>query len=723
MIHPLLILFCLFTGYAVGFAQPRVEVYHKNSDRLDTVMDFGVTLEGSPTTRTFTVENKGAATVAIYETNPNADPYYLIINVPGVPPEDPRKEEFESGQRLPYYVGAGKSVSFPVVFRALVNNPLFPPDRVVEALLKLRVVDSAAPTSASFDRTFRLRALKTTKILASTNPWIAYDSVYINPQPLTPTLPYTIDNAISRRVKVDRQLLEMQTAVVGVPEIEVDTFPSVEFSPEDSVVWNTRYKPYNRGLDSAHFLVVYRPDVSARPDTVLATISGFGVEQRLTLIGATGTPLPVVVRGDTVDFGSTPADGQGITARIVVRNEGNVNIGLLSEGKVGTQRDTSAFVIRQSLLSDGPTIRAGTFDTLEVSFVPVDGGDHRMRLVVNTDLLQRGITGVPDGAQTTQWFFKGFGQRPQIQVTPSALDFGTVVLLETCVSTVERTFTVRNVGNAELRVDSTRVSPSTVRLTVDPASFRIAPGSSQLVRCIYQPEFVGSYSGAITLFTNSLIRAYDVSYGAVVVEPDSISIGIPLLTTARPGSPVGLDVAVTPEAVKTVDRCVLSLTYNPSLLRYRGVLQAGSASEGAQVVDATEEPLGALRLGIQAPSNFLEKPLLITVLFDSFLGESASTDVAFTYKTVSGGARFSVGVFPNPALDDATITIVVPQEREVGVGLFDSFGRQYDSIETRRYSAGMHLVPLNVRELPPSVYTLVVRSGHVFSTIQFVVGR
>ena len=97
-------------------------------------MDFGVTLEGSPTTRTFTVVNKGPATVGILATNPNADPYYIIVNVPGVPPEDPRKEEFERVEGLSYFIRAGETRLFTVVFRAFVNSPLFPPDRVVEAL-------------------------------------------------------------------------------------------------------------------------------------------------------------------------------------------------------------------------------------------------------------------------------------------------------------------------------------------------------------------------------------------------------------------------------------------------------------------------------------------------------------------------------------------------------------------------------------------------------------
>ncbi len=117
MKSPLIILCCILFGAALGLAQPNVEVFYSNANRADTVMDFGVTLEGSPTTRTFTVVNKGVGTVGILETNPDADPYFIIVNVPGVPPEDPRKEEFERVDGLSYFIRAGETRSFTVAFR------------------------------------------------------------------------------------------------------------------------------------------------------------------------------------------------------------------------------------------------------------------------------------------------------------------------------------------------------------------------------------------------------------------------------------------------------------------------------------------------------------------------------------------------------------------------------------------------------------------------------
>lgn len=757
MIRFLLLSIAFCVGSTMCYAQPNVEIFWKDANRADTVIDFGVTLEGSPTTRAFTIINHALATVAILESNPQADPYYQIVNVKGVAPADPRKEEFERVGRLPYYIPPGETRSFVVSFRALASNPLFPPEVLAEALLKLRVVDSAAPLTASANKTFRLRALKTTKILGTTTPWIAYDSVYVNPQPSAPSALFYVDNAVSQRIPVDRQIFQMQTAVVGLPEIEVDMFPSVEFGPQDSVVWTTRYKPYNRGLDSAHFLIVYRPDVTAQPDTVIGKISGVGVEQQLSLTSATGNTFPVTTNGDTIDFGPTLTDGLGVSARIIVRNDGNLNIGVVSEEEIGTMRDTTSFIVLRSLAFDGPTIRTSAFDTLDVTFIPRDAGDYRIRYVVSTDLLQRGISGVPDGAQTKQWYFKGFGQRPQIQVTPSELAFGTVVLLSSCTSTVERTFSVRNVGNAELRVDSIRVTPATARMTVSPASFRLAPSESQVVRCIFEPDTIGQERGEIILWTNSLVRSYAIPYSADVVTPDTVVVSFPVETMARPGSEVTLAVSATARAIATVDRCILAVNFNPSLLRYRGVLQSATASEGSLLVSATEQPRGSLVLELRAPSNFLERPTLINIIFDSFLGEQASTDISFIndatsfgnegcrsvlsvvsesgtfqldslcgldYKTVVPPKRtLAAGVFPNPAHDVATISLILPLRRNATITLVDVYGRElYDVTETS-YPSGISMVAIPVSHLPTGAYTLLIRSGRVYNALPLMIGR
>ena len=236
----------------------------------------------------------------------------------------------------------------------------------------------------------------------------------------------------------------MQTSVIGDPEIEVDTFQTPEIGPLSSLEWTTRYVPRDQGRDSAHFEVVYRPNIGAEPDTLLTKISGIGVEQLLEINSATGDPDPVTVRTDTIDFGQVDADGTGgVVATIVMRNEGNTNIRLTSEREVGLDRDTAAYVVERSLISSGEDIRTSSFDTLVVRFDPQSGGRHRMEYVIETDLKDRAIKGVPDGAQFHKIYFTGFSRKPQIQVSPASLEFGEVIVLPDCASASVRELTIR----------------------------------------------------------------------------------------------------------------------------------------------------------------------------------------------------------------------------------------------------------------------------------------
>lgn len=742
--------------FSSSYAQPNVRMYWDVADQSDTVINFGVTLEGSPTRRTFTVENRGQTTAAIYETNPNADPYYLIVNVPGVPREAPAKEEFERLDALPYFIRPGSSKSFSIGFRSIVGNPLFPPDVVAEAMLELRVVDSTAPLGPAFTKEFRLRALKTTRILATTTPWIRFDSVYINPLPLAPVRLYRAENVTSSRIRIDRQLLRMVSTVIGRTEFEVDTLPSVELGPLGSASWNVRYNPHNRGHDSAAYLLIYRPDSTAQPDTLTAWMSGIGVEQRLSLVSSVGTPSPVVIRGDTIDFGSVLVNGVGTTARIAVRNDGNIAIGIDSESKVGIARDTSAFVVGMALLSGGRVIPPGIVDTLVVSFVPVEGGEHRITYSVETDLLRRGISGVPDGEQSRRFIFRGFGQRPQIQVVPSQISYGNVVLLTSCTSSVERTFVVRNVGNAELRVDSILVKPATTRMTIEPSRFRLPPGEAQIVRCIFEPDVMGSIDGEIVLWTNSLIRSYAVQFTASVVPPDTVSVSVPLRIASRPGATVQVPVTVQGAGLTTTDRLVFSLTYQPSLLRYRALTLTGSACEGALVRSAGELPAGKLRIELEAPSNFLRRDTLLWILFDTFLGEAGSSDLTIVrsetsfgnagcatalfvqssagtfaidsicgleYKTVSSSNRSIASVFPNPAHSNIVVTIMSGSNRNASVEIVDMLGRVVASNHNVRCLQGLTTVPFDVSDQMPGHYCVRVVYDRSFTMHPFVLSR
>ena len=707
-----------------------MEIWWDPSDIADTVMDFGVTLEGAPVTLTFKVVNRSSADVGILQTNQFAEPYFLILNTPDLPAEHPRKEEFQAAAPQPYIVAAGDTGAFGVTFRALKDNPLYPPDVATQALLVLRVVPLTDSLGPSTDHTFLLRAIKTTNVLASSVQRIIYDSVYVGPRPVPPQTPYRVQNVLTVPVRVERQLLEMKTSVVGSPEIEVDTFQSAEFGPQATLTWTTRYAPRDMGRDSAHFLVVYKLNENAVSDTVEVVIDGTGVEQRLNIIDATGTPQSVRVSGDTVHFGDVNADGKGgVTATIIVRNEGNVNIRMTNETEFGIARDTLAYKIERPLRAGNSDIRTNRLDTLIVRLDPVEGGDHRIRYDIHTDLRERNITGVPDGAQVRSIFFEAFARKPQIQVLTPTIDFGQVVVLDECQSASERQLLIRNVGNVELIVDSIIVMPKGAPIQVTPTNARVGVARTETFTVRYEPTDLGLLEAQLVLYTNAFGEAINVPCFGSSIGPDTITVSIDSTLRSRPGRQLVVAIRADGDRARLTERARVTLAFDPRLMLYRSLLQTGTATEGA-LANGFESPRGILTINLVANGTFVDRDTLIFVTFDTFLGTLPKTAIAMSPQTTQFGnagcasvldvtvrnGAFAIdsicgldiktatvqgflvqaAIFPNPASDDIRLTVSSGKEQRVTTRLIDMFGREHLPLQQHDIHAGLSVLSLPV---------------------------
>ena len=740
-------------------AQPTVDIWWNPSNKADTVMDFGVTLEGDPVTVYFSIVNRSSNTVAIFTSRPEADPYYQIINTPDVPPGDPRKEEFIEADELPYFISRGDTGRFGVTYRSIKGDLQFPPDVPTEALLQLRVVDSANPLSASRNKTFLLRALKTNEILASNTPYIRFDSVYVQPAPLPPEQRFTVANVTMFTIRVDSQYLEMQTSVVGKPEIEITTLPTgSQFGPRGQLTWPIRYVPRDMGRDSGHFNVLYKPNPDLEPDTIFARISGLGVMQSLRVVRAPSNRGNVTVRGDTIDFGDVNADGTGgVVARIEIRNEGNINAFVLSEAETGTPRDTIAFEVLRRLNDDAQQIETNEVDTLVVRFNPSDGGLHLMRYDIETNLRSRPIFGIPDGAQTKRLYFRAFARKPQMQIMPASLSFGTVVYLENCPSASERSIVVRNVGNIPLRIDSIVVIPSSAPVFIQQQTFSpIDVAESDTIKILYIPDAVSVLDAQLVFYTNAFGVPYAMSATGESVPPDTITVSLPADIRARPGNSITIAVTVDSNRVGRTETAHLEIAFDPSLLRYRGAILSGTASEGSALTDP-ENPPGLLKIDLDANGSFAQRSTLILLQFDTFLGDRAETELALSplttrfgnvgcesvldvstrngkflidsvcgleYKTsTSLRSITSIGIAPNPVAAIARIIIMSPDSSGAELSVTDAFGSVVVPQQTEILSAGFNVVSLSMAHVTPGLYFVEFISGRIRRVLPLMVQR
>lgn len=746
-------------GLGTCNAQPNVDIWWNPANKADTLMDFGVTLEGDPVTVYFSVVNRSSYTVAIFSSRPDAEPFYQIVNTPDVPSGDPRKEEFREADLLPYFISSGDTGSFGVEYRSIQGDLQFPPDIVTEALLQLRVVDSAKPLSASRDKTFLLRALKTNEILASNTPFLRFDSVYVQPVPLPPEQRYSVTNVTMVTIPVDTQYLEMQTSVVGEPEIEVTTLPpGSQFGPRGQLSWLVRYLPRDMGRDSGNFNVLYKPNPNLEPDTIIARISGIGVLQTLRVVRAPSDRGNVTVRGDTIDYRDVDADGTGgVVARIEIRNEGNVNAFVLSETEVGTQRDTAAFEVSRDLNDNAQQIETNEVDTLVVRFNPVDGGLHLMRYDIETNLRSRPIFGIPDGAQTKRLYFRGFARKPQMQIAPPSLSFGTVVYLDNCPSASQRSIVVRNVGNIPLRIDSIIVSPINAPLYVQQQTFSpIGVAEADTIDVLYIPNSVGVLNASLVFYTNAFGIPYEMPATGESIPPDTITVSLPDDIRARPGNPISVAVAVDSDRVDRTETAHLELAFDPSLLRYRGAILSGTASEGAALRDR-ENPPGLLTIDLDANGSFSQRSNLILLEFDTFLGDRAETELALSPQTTRFGnvgcesvldvsiqnGKFvidsvcgleyktstslrsitDIGVAPNPVADWARIIILSADSSGAVLSITDAFGSVVVPQQSEILAAGLNIVNLSLAHVTPGLYFIEFVSGRIRRIVPLLVQR
>lgn len=752
----LLFLLCAVCGVAHVHAQMAAQFYWNPADRADTVIDFGVTPVGRPIQRSFTIRNTGSVPLVIPVTDPRADPYYSIVNVPEIPPQAPPKEEFEGVEPLPYSIPVGEERSFGILFKAVAGNPTLPPDVATEALLHLRAVDPANTLGPSVNWTFRLRALKTTRILATNRPIVRFDSVYVRPVPSAPTERYAIANVTTQTIDATVRPLVPLSPVIGTSEFTiVPTATNVQFTSQSVLDWVVTYAPRDRGADSAQFIVAFQPSDSAPKDSVVSMFHGVGVEQELVIASATGTQT-VTSTETTVDFGQVLADGKGMTATIIFKNRGNTRIGIDGESREGTNRDTNVFVVQRKLADAGASILLGDTDTLVVHFVPTDAGPYEIAYVVHSDILRRHFRGTPDSVRDIRFVFRGFGLRPQVVVTPSTIDFGTVVLVQNCTSSQERTITIKNNGNVILRVDSIGIEPSSTTVIPNKNFFNIPVDQSTSLTLTFVPTVQGTSTGTVRLFTNALPPVIDVPFVASVVRPDTIVVHVPTTSAARPGHTVRVPFVVQGDRAALTDRVSFTMSYDPSLLVYRSVFTAGGGAEGATIQRADEEPAGVLHMQLQTPANFKDRDTLLWMIFDTYLGVKSSTELALADENVAFGnagctsvlnVRATSGLFhldslcglsyktlvdqrvalvsdavPNPSHGETTITVVTPREGELSVRVYDAFGRLVRVVATDQVGEGLHLYPVDTVGMPSGIYVVEAILGRARSTISLMVG-
>jgi len=255
--------------------------------------------------------------------------------------------------------------------------------------------------------------------------------------------------------------------------------------------------------------------------------------------------------------------------------------------------------------------------------------------------------------------------QPDIDVQPTALDFGTV----TVGATADRALTVRNVGDAPLQVTSLSLDNPRFTVVSPSTPFTVNAGGQQTVTVRFAPTAAGVQSGTLRIQSNDPDEAtVSVSVtgqgGAASPPPSGRTLSVPN-ASGEPGRTV--TIAVNLSDGSGISALSFTLSFDPAVLSISGpsAVSRGSLVPDTFSLSANTATAGQVRIVISPP---LTTPLptfrsgsgsvaAITLQVASGAREGTTSPLALSNISASDANAGSVPITPQ----NGTFTVGVPR--------------------------------------------------------------
>jgi P pilus assembly chaperone PapD len=212
--------------------------------------------------------------------------------------------------------------------------------------------------------------------------------------------------------------------------------------------------------------------VSNAPSSPLVVaLAGTGVASALQL-----TASPV-----SLSFGSI-ATGSSTTQSVTVTNTGNSSVTVSQISESGTGFSVSGCTVPL-------TLAAGQSTSFSVTFDPATAASLSGSVTITSTATNSPATIA----------LSGTGVQAQISVTPASVSFGNV----TVGVANTQSLTIRNAGTANLSVTQATLAGTGFSLTGLTLPLSVAPGGSSVVTIGFTPSSASSFSGSLTLVSNT----------------------------------------------------------------------------------------------------------------------------------------------------------------------------------------------------------------------------
>lgn len=735
------------------------EVVIFNEYTMSDTVDMGMCMPGNNLFTIFNLRNLTGQRLRMIGLKPS----FATLELP----EHPGQQfEFEPATAFPLDVPPNSLEKLYLRFNARAISSQPPRKNTIKLQLSLFNPDSTSfpdTTNVKGLRDFIVIARKTIHNIDVFEELISFDSVYVYPND-TVRKKLIVQNSYTKPLKIfkakyERSLNAEITATIMKMPLAFEPYKEEGFQH----TWDFAYYPRNMGLDTAILSLSFKPDPELYPDsveTVKTRIHAVGVQQDLGIIKADSA---VSFAFNRLNFGDIDV-GKSKTIKFVVRTIGNIPFGALSQKllKFDSGAPAEGFTLERKMV-DTLDLQPYMTDTLVVKFTPTRSDTFRVRLVIESNIINRNIIGYPDSVRYRTFILEGVGRQAEIASMPDEINFGNIVVNETgdCPTRRDTLIPVSNIGNMSLLVHS-RVLPDNSRnpFKVKPGFITIPGRQTKYILVSFDSTIKKpGYYYADLYFVSNSPEEKDTLISKLVargVYPDTMDISIPKNLHNKPGRRISVPVLIDKNKASISRIFTDTITYNKSLLYFHASRKNGTAAEFCEVTAIQSEENGALFLKIQTlgSERFLSRDTLIVLEFDTYLGSTKSTPLHFvnpkfsdgicaqilslnrldglfrldsvcgldmkTGKQYFNGIRFKM-LAPNPATDNVRIAFELDGEYNVELYMFNSYGEKIATLMNESMKKGIYQREFELNDLPAGVYFIEARAGIYRKTEQLII--
>lgn len=765
MKYGIIIFVLLFSAITVAFAQPSGEIYYINEsgNRSDTI-DFDVVFYKNTTSvrRNVILNNTGKIPLQIAT---KFSPDFAIKRVNFNTLEN---NEFnpETSTPFPFIVQPNTKDSITILYTPQNDTSANYPLGERKAQLELRLTAFGDPGTPVVDDTFHLTVLKTKDYLAARREILDFDSVYVGVID-TARKDLIVKNTRDQDVNVTTQRFTQLVTRFKQEFFTPTGIDSFTFIGLTNKTFPIRFSPFEIGLDSARYSVIYAPNIDNQIDSVSVLLRGVGVQQIIQIDNQTSASpgAAQISSADIVSISNSAQIGDSVILSLVIRNRGNIPFGIDSQSLTG--KNTDQFYILKKFRDDHDLRPKslnieGELDTAIIIFKPKESGSFTVDYEIGSNIRSR-IASAPDSSKKRTIHIVASAAKPTLvlrNVTNNTILIDSVFLpIDKSCPVQEKPFrlVMSNIGNAPLKINSVVVRPIGTFSTTPPDG-EIPANQERPIDITFSPADSGEYTAELLISTNSAGNSNEPSdtvrirlIGRAINAP-FVSLSFPTKVTARAGRKILIPIIVS-KSIGYVKKIGVNVIFEDTLgLDFVRTVSIGTASEGAAVSPIRNG--NSLQLTVTAADkSLLPRDTLIFLEFDTFLSPLELSSLSLvdpkagnescasifrvdptggvfgidslcgtTYRQVlNAGAGYQLRSFAsNPTDQIAFIEYSLPYTSKTTVKMFTTFGAEVSTVAEGIFEPGTYRAAVSVSDLPPGVYYCVMQSG-LFHTMQTIV--